>query len=72
MSSIGSYKNFSISMAQSLQEGTRLVMQDVQQNTARLDRRKDNVAQAGLDRLNRSNEIAQSQAVTRSKIDVFA
>jgi len=72
MSNIAASKNFSVGLSQSLQEGTRQLFRDVQQNTDRLDRKKTNVAQAGVEQINRGNQVSSALSEARSKIDVFA
>lgn len=72
MNNVGASKTFSITMAQTLQQATQILARDVQQNVDRLDAKKNQVADQGLQRLNTRNEIASQQLEARAKIDTFA
>jgi trans-aconitate methyltransferase len=71
MSSLTSLSNFTAQMSMSMQEATRQLMQEVQQNADRLDRKKASIAETGLERMQASTRIAEGLAEARSKIDVY-
>ncbi|MFC4157816.1 hypothetical protein [Chitinimonas lacunae] len=72
MAGLNAIRNFNANMAMSMQEATRLTMQDVQKNADRVDRRKEVIAQAGLERVQQNNRTQQALSESRQKIDVYA
>lgn len=71
MSDISSVRAFSAQMSQTLVQGARQAMGEVLQNADRLDRKKGNIAEAGLERVQQNNAIAEKNAEQRNRIDVF-
>ncbi|MDK2123447.1 hypothetical protein [Parachitinimonas caeni] len=71
MTNLVSMKNFSANMSLTLQEQNRLLMNDVQKTVDRLDRKREAISQAGLQRLQDSNATAAKLSEQRTKIDVY-
>ncbi|WP_028453301.1 hypothetical protein [Chitinilyticum aquatile] len=71
MSNISSIRAFSAQMSQTLVQGAQQTMGEVLQNAERLDRKKGNIAEAGLERVQQSNAIAEKNAEQRQRIDIF-
>ncbi|QDQ28634.1 hypothetical protein FNU76_21020 [Chitinimonas arctica] len=72
MSSMGAVKSYSASLSQTLQESTRILMQDVQRGADRLDRKKAAISQAGLERVQQSNQTSANISAHQGKIDTYA
>ncbi|GLR13722.1 hypothetical protein QWZ03_09270 [Chitinimonas viridis] len=72
MAGLSEVRGMSANLSQTLQESTRLVMNDVQQQVDRLDRKKMAVAQQGVERLQEKNQIAAQISQHRGKIDTYA
>lgn len=71
MADIGSIKSFSTSMALTLNESRKLLMNDVQYSVDRLEKKKASISDAGLERLQESNRTVQQMADQRRKVDVY-
>ncbi|WP_374348996.1 hypothetical protein [Chitinimonas sp.] len=72
MSTLGSVRQLSTDLSLTLQQGTKIVMRDMQQTVDRLDRKKDAVARSGVERLQDANRIAEQLSVQQAKIDTYA
>lgn len=72
MSNISSINNFSVKLSQTMQDSTKNLMQDVQRSVDRLDRKKADVAQAGLERVQQQAATAAQLSNQQNKIDTFA
>ncbi|SFN88184.1 hypothetical protein SAMN05660284_02442 [Formivibrio citricus] len=71
MSSISSVKSFSVDMSKTLQQATQQVMNDVQRKAERLTSTKENIAMAGLEQLQKKNQISAMQSEQQNRIDVY-
>lgn len=71
MSSINSVKSFSADMSLTLQQSNTQVMNDVQQKADRLANKKDAIAMAGLEQLQKKNQLAAMQGEQQGRIDVY-
>ncbi|MBE9610340.1 hypothetical protein [Chitinilyticum piscinae] len=71
MSDIGSLRTFSVQVSQTLMQGAQQTMREVLDNADRLDRRKGNIAESALQRIQDNQAVAQKMAESRNKIDVF-
>jgi hypothetical protein len=72
MTNLSSVRQLSTNLSLTLQQRTHIVMNDVQLGVDRLDRKKEAVIQAGIQRLQDSNETAQRQSEQQAKIDTYA
>lgn len=72
MASMSAVRQASANLSLTLQESTRQVMNDVQQSVAQLDRKKEAVSQAGIERIQESNKTAAHLTEVRGKIDTYA
>lgn len=72
MANINSVRNSSATLSLTLQEGTRQVMNSVQEGVAQLDRKKEAVTQAGIERIQESNRTSQRLSEQRAKVDTYA
>lgn len=58
-------------MSLTLQQSGRQVLDDIQQKADKLASKKEDIAMAGLERLQKSNEIAALQSQQQNRIDVY-
>lgn len=72
MSTINSVMNFSTSVAQTIQQGSQQTAQAISQSAERLDRKKENITQQGLQDIQDRQAMAQKMDEARNKIDTYA
>lgn len=58
-------------MSLTLQQSGRQVLDDIQQKADKLASKKEDIAMAGLERLQKSNEIAALLSQKQNRIDVY-
>jgi hypothetical protein len=72
MSSLSSVRQLSTQLSLTLQQATHIVMNDVQQGVARLDRKQEAVARAGIEQMQDRNQTAERLSQQQGKIDTYA
>jgi hypothetical protein len=72
MSSISAAMNFSTTVSQTMFQGSQQAAKAINEGAERLDRKKENISQQGLQAMQERQATAQRMDETRNKIDTYA
>jgi methyl-accepting chemotaxis protein len=72
MSSISSAMNFSAGLSQTLSQGAQQSARAIEQNAARLDKRKEQISDQAMQAIQSTQATAQKMDEARNKIDTYA